>query len=295
MKIKTSFNWIRYYLNRHYPSEFHFGNKFKEALFIGIFVALFLIIFQPFESTDEEMTFKIFLNYSGYGAVTFFVQLLFSYLVEKIFENRISEENWKVKHSFFFVVTLLFFIGMGNALYESALNEDRIRLMTIIYFQLYTFAVGLFPVLFSIPLGSYYQLKKNYKISEEMNKKLRNILQTKENRRDLVIITDEKNNEFIETESDNLFFLKAASNYVEVFLKDNGQIKARLLRTSLKLVEEKLSEKDYLKRCHRAYLVNLDKIAKVTTNSQGYSIILNEGDFTLPLSRKFVGEIKNRL
>lgn len=241
------------------------------------------------------MTFKIFLNYSGYGAVTFFVQLLFSYLVEKIFENRISEENWKVKHSFFFVVTLLFFIGMGNALYESALNEDRIRLMTIIYFQLYTFAVGLFPVLFSIPLGSYYQLKKNYKISEEMNKKLRNILQTKENRRDLVIITDEKNNEFIETESDNLFFLKAASNYVEVFLKDNGQIKARLLRTSLKLVEEKLSEKDYLKRCHRAYLVNLDKIAKVTTNSQGYSIILNEGDFTLPLSRKFVGEIKNRL
>ncbi len=43
-----------------------------------------------------------------------------------------------------------------------------------------------------------------------------------------------------------------------------------------------------IKRCHRSYIVNLDKVRNLKDNAQGYKLILSEMDFDIPVSRSFI-------
>ncbi len=57
-------------------------------------------------------------------------------------------------------------------------------------------------------------------------------------------------------------------------------------RISLIQFENQLSAYPNIFRCHRAYLVNMFKIEKVTGNSQGYLLSFRESDLKVPVSRK---------
>ncbi len=95
--------------------------------------------------------------------------------------------------------------------------------------------------------------------------------------------------------TDQLYYLAAADNYVQVFYADQAQVKNRMLRTTLKKMEDALAAHPQFFRCHRTYLVNLDKVLQVSGNAQGYRLQLMDQQETIPVSRNLNDVIQKRM
>ncbi|RYZ20584.1 MAG: LytTR family transcriptional regulator, partial [Sphingobacteriales bacterium] len=82
-------------------------------------------------------------------------------------------------------------------------------------------------------------------------------------------------------------YIESSDNYsTVVYLKNNQPVKT-LLRSSLSRLETQLSGNAVLVRCHRSFIVNLENVEKVTGNAQGYKLHLHEGNFQIPVARKY--------
>ncbi len=70
--------------------------------------------------------------------------------------------------------------------------------------------------------------------------------------------------QLVKVDTDHILYIEGLKDYVKVFL--NNEPKPILTLTSLKNLEEKLPEKNFM-RLHRSYIVALDKVKAVTKNS----------------------------
>ncbi len=82
---------------------------------------------------------------------------------------------------------------------------------------------------------------------------------------------------------------------INIFYLKEGQVEQALLRSTLKRTEEQLFEYPSVVRCHRAFLVNADKIRHVNGNSQGLQLILKNIKTEIPVSRNFSKALKERM
>ena len=126
-----------------------------------------------------------------------------------------------------------------------------------------------------------YQLKKNQNIAEKTNQQI----QPKALDASKLQFLDENGKPDFSINFDQLIFIKAANNYVEINYFEEESIKKYLLRNSIRKVEEQLSHPS-IKRSHRSYLVNLDKVGRITGNAQGYKLHFPfTAEFVVPVSR----------
>lgn len=74
---------------------------------------------------------------------------------------------------------------------------------------------------------------------------------------------------------DNLYYIESDDNYIKVWYTDSkGELKQYMLRCRLKTVEESFKGSS-LARCHRKYIVNLDKVSMLRKESEGYILDLD--------------------
>ncbi len=93
----------------------------------------------------------------------------------------------------------------------------------------------------------------------------------------------------------NLFFIESDDNYIKVWYTDSeSKLQSYFLRCRLKTVEESFRGSS-LVRCHRKYIVNIDKIKALTKETNGYTILLNNpGIPPLPVSKTYEQAILGR-
>ena len=87
----------------------------------------------------------------------------------------------------------------------------------------------------------------------------------------------------------DISFCKAAGDYVELYLNDNQQ---KLFSGTMKKLES-LLPKTFI-RVHRSFLVNLDKVIKLTRDSGGGNLILDSGE-KVPVSRRLLPEVRSAI
>ena len=87
---------------------------------------------------------------------------------------------------------------------------------------------------------------------------------------------------------DNLYFIEADDNYIQVWYTDaNGQMKQYMLRCRLKTVEDSFADSD-LVRCHRKYIVNINKVRVLRSEDKSYSIDLDiDSVDAIPISKTY--------
>lgn len=82
---------------------------------------------------------------------------------------------------------------------------------------------------------------------------------------------------------DNLFYIESDDNYVMVWYTDNsGALKKYMIRCRLKAIEASFQGSS-LVRCHRKYIVNLDKVRILRKEKDGYELEL-ENDAIPPIA-----------
>ena len=110
-----------------------------------------------------------------------------------------------------------------------------------------------------------------------------------------IIIASENSKDNLAMEANELYCIAAADNYVEVYyLSENKPVK-KLMRTTMRSVQSNLKPYSQFYRCHRAYIINLEKVKEVTGNAQGYKLILENFDVLVPVARSMNKEINLRL
>ena len=84
---------------------------------------------------------------------------------------------------------------------------------------------------------------------------------------------------------DNLYYIESDDNYIKVWYQDsNDELKQYMLRCRLKTIEESFADSD-LVRCHRKYIVNINKIEQMTRQKDGtFSIDLGLQRIMEPIS-----------
>lgn len=279
-------------LSRPFPYLESLREHFLVAFFFGVFTFLFLIIFEPF-AIGEIASNKIVYVF-GYGAVTFTIL----FLTLRLFNILISPEvieHWTVGKMLLLIGVETFLIAVGNWSYsyitEELYIEESENFWTYIF---YTFSIGLIPITFFI---LYLERKLDRKNQGEAQHVFEDITL---NKKSINKSAEEKiaiigvNTRFT-VPLDKLLCIKAFGNYVEVYYLEGGLLKKELIRQSLNQITTQLKDFSTLKQCHRSYIVNFNKIEKVSGNARNFNLHLPFMDFTVPVSRNFPSTLIKRL
>jgi len=112
-----------------------------------------------------------------------------------------------------------------------------------------------------------------------------------------------KSIEFIsEYSSDNLKLLiadiaiiKSADNYVEITFREGEGFNKKLIRNTLKNVEQQIKPYTNFIRCHRTCIVNAHFIEKLNRNYNSHWLSIKQYDEKVPVSRQYLLKIREIL
>lgn len=267
---------------------FPFVLKRKQVLILGIaaglFVFLFLQIFQPFGlSQVRGELWQVTLTY---GAITVAGIFIVEVLIILLFPGFYREDQWNVGKEFLHTILVILLITAGNILYSVQINFYSFSFELAVRFFGITLAIAIFPVSLQILIRQNIYQKKYLKRAMKLNDRIIPPSNIEEKEVTQFHLKDEEGKVMLELSERELLAVESADNYAKVyFLKNNG-LQNQLIRNSLKFFESQLKAKGDFYRCHRSYLVNLHKLKKVKGDARGYRLVLHPELKEIPLARR---------
>lgn len=271
-------------------------NKWRNIIVISLFVTLFLFVFQPFGIEGIERSIDKYIFIVGFGLVTFILLVIDLIIIERLFFRFFKEEKWNLFKELFWLFCVIFSIGLGNVFYITLFfdNNQELTLGYVMSFQLLTFAVATFPVSIFTIVKHHHLLKKHTASAYYVNENLKIESKYKQHNKHISLYSYNEKKK-IEFDVNDLYFIESKGNEIELSLYENNLIVCKTLRNTLKKSLEYLADSAEIVQCHRAYLVNLNKINSVKGNSQGLVLKLTNCGIEVPVSRGFVSAIKMKL
>ena len=278
-------------LSNSYPVNHSLKFQLKLAGSFALFVFLFLIIFQPFQISFLEESITVVA--AGFALITFVTMLVLNGIVPLFFYRYFDETNWTVTRELLYTLLNIWLIGILNFLYYNFFFTNSFTWSSLWWFQFSTVVIGIFPVAFIVYYKERNSRLKYIGEADSLSQVLKTELQREVKTKDTVILPSQNQNENIKIATDLLYFVKAADNYIEVYLM-NETLQKKMIRNTLKSIEESLIGNSNFFRCHKSYIVNLDKVSKISGNAQGYKLHMVDMDQQIPVSRQLNLEIKER-
>jgi hypothetical protein len=279
-------------LKEAYPFNNSKKKDFISAFLFGLFVFLFLFIFQPFGLSNYQDETKT-LELAGYGLVTFILLFSSNRFFSLAFPVWFSKASWTVGKNIIYTTLIFFIIGFGNLLYSVLVGYLPISLEGFLYYQTWTILVGVFPVTISTFVVYSQRLKTAMKEAGQLNASLH---PPAEKTHANLEIPSQNKSETIKINVDQLLSVKSVENYVEVYALINNQLSKTILRNTLKNIQVSMKEYDFIEQCHRSYIVNLEKVSSFKGNAQGLTLSFNNSiPLEIPVSRSYVQHIKDQL
>jgi LytTr DNA-binding domain len=285
-------NVILKWLTRPFPFFNAWPKVLKSAAAVGTFVALFLFLFKPFGTTVAPGAhwtyFKLCLLY---GLVTVVVVVAVNVLT-KLFPKLFEEEHWVVWKEILFNLFFISCIGAGNMLLAHFMWRTPLNARSFWDWQFITFTVGIFPTVVGAFVKQMKLSKQYEQEAAQIAPKPHAVHVTNEQK---IVLEGDNQQENLSLQPDQLVYISAADNYVRVYYLENGQLLNKMLRATMKKMEDAVVAYPYLFRCHRTYLVNMEMVVKVSGNAQGYRLHLKNLEETIPVSRNLNAVVQKML
>jgi hypothetical protein len=281
-------------LKQLYPFETDVVKAIRTNLLFGLFVAVFLWVFQPFQLVLWQTDYKTW-KIIGYGVVTFAVQTFFLLVINMFFSPEKLEKSWTVGKEILLLSLYLMAIALANTIYSALLGIVNITPKVFFGFIPVVFCVGIFPISARVLMLHQWFKEKNKKGAAVLNSEMKsynndeNTLPNKPDEKIHLIAENEKDN--FDWFADRVLYLESLDNYVKVvYISENDTIHHIILRGSLKRFERQVSV-PFIRRCHRSFMANLHRVDEVTGNAQGYTLHFKNENIQIPVSRAFGQEI----
>lgn len=258
--------------NKDLPAYFlERRNVVRMIVFTTFYSLVFINVFRPFNSENwiPNINSSSYFLYSSILVIVGMVVVSLSRVLMRLFVK-------KVQLGFFeYILWLVFeaillaafyvFIGHEVGFVENYMTENPGTTFWIAMFDIYkkaaanTFWMLLIPYTISLLYLSNEDIKK--RLAESENKPAGRIIQFK----------DERGEIRFSTALENILYIEAADNYVNIKYVNNDRISDFILRNKLKNVEEDMANTP-LKRCHRSYMINLVHVLSIKHDLSDISI-----------------------
>ncbi|MET3027340.1 LytTR family DNA-binding domain-containing protein [Flavobacterium sp. UW10123] len=225
------------------------------GLLIGLWLFIFAFIIKPFD--DGTINFRAwFLISFGFSVMAFLCYGLLAF-IQKSFYKRIRKWNIGLEITAIFLFHLLYLIGVFTFYKSPILNGGYtfLEFFSIIFIKV---ALIITPV---IILARRYLIK---------------LIPAKD---DFLLFKGENRLDILRINKSDLVCISNAQNYVEIFYLENDKLHSKLIRSSLKKVQEDFH---FLVQIHRSHLINPSHF-KSWRNAN--TIILTQ--IELPVSRNY--------
>ena len=258
---------------------------------IGLGAVLFVMVFEPFLVEPMDFESRV-LFASGFGIILFLVIFFIGIACPSFFGDHSHEEYSELKAGI-----RNFLIWFLSSLFISLyLNFSRSVALTS--FDIYkTTLICLLPPLIIGIHDKLLRLKeKNEALSlfAEILKKKIEVFENIEYSNSVDFFSENKNEKF-SLLSSNILFIRSADNYAEIHYRDGSEIKKKLIRNTLKNIEQQIKAFPNLIRCHRVSIVNLQNIEKLVGNCNHQTLIIKGTEEQIPVSRSYIMKIKEAL
>lgn len=260
--------------------------KWIFVISIGLFIALFLLVFQPFGVSNFDPHFEISLEFLlAIGSVGLVVSAALA----------INE----------FLLRPLLLKNPGRAQMIGWLAWVYVLVATVAFLQ-YNFLgdwhdmrwpsyfgfIRDISMLISFPVAGFIFYIRHESLKTRFVA-LRSIHLGAPSKK-LVHLTSDNEKDNFSTALDQLLYLESQDNYVAVIHMDQGVRRGTLIRSSLKRIEAALDE-PLLLRCHRSYIVNLQRVRTCHGNRHGLKLSIEGADQPIPVSRAYTDSILRAL
>jgi len=260
--------------------------RFWFSVMVAVFIYIFLLVFQPFGIDRITYNKPVFLL--GYFSITLFVLLVNYFVIFSLFPKFFNPDTWTIGKMLLMTSLEILVITILNWLYTGYFAQYILVDISLSKFFLYTFSIGIVTLIIVVLASEHYLNHRNCQLAEHLSIQLDT--KQKEIPNELYFISDNQNESF-GIRSNQLLCVKAEGNYCNVFYVENEQVTNRLIRTSLKKLENKFQNFSEIKRCHKSYMVNLKNIENVSGNARNYTFHIAHLPFTIPVSRSFPQQI----
>lgn len=283
---------MKFYVNTEYlvttieyPRRFSSEKLMKSSIIVFFSIFFFLLLFKPFGVYDPELRMHYLLICFFHAFAPAFILYVYFRILNS-FRRRKNELHWTLLNEYLHIGIILILMGSVSFLMRDMLynNPDNWSWRYFIEEIRNCIVAGIFFYFFLRLFNFYVESNKGSPSLLE----LLPITLPKEKRVDeaeVFINTQVRQDDFL-LDIGGLLFAKADGNYIELTRLKGEQLITEVKRISLTQFEDQLSAYPNIFRCHRAYLVNMFKIEKVTGNSQGYVLSLSKINLKVPVSRK---------
>ena len=294
---------MRSVFGQPFPYDPSAKRKIGMASFFGLFVFIFLLLFQPFQ-LDQFPFSRLALVAFVYGLVTFLCVLIVSIGLPLLFPFYYKEDKWTTGKEIFITMIVVIMVGIANYLVSPFLVNTTWKWSDAVWFQGITIAIAILPVSMFILFRQNHLLKRFSNDARLLDTKLQHKHETPTGSQpsveqnalgNKVVIEGDYQQERVELFVDDIYLISSASNYIKVYHLRNEKLEYLILRSTLKKAEETLRTFPCFFKSHRAYIINLDKVIHVQGNAQGYKVRLHGMEEVLPVSKNMNTEFSDKL
>ncbi len=271
-------------------------NQFIQIIFVSVFTLVFILLYKPLNFDAFKVPFMERWGWSrdAINLVITFCMTLIGMGIVAI--SRILMNKYTKKHEISYlayilwvaveiVVMAIIYTIASHIIYPDGSVLDLFRstlyktilILTIPYVMTYVFFI------WQEKSSQLKILKKQMEEDEEA------LLKT------YIQIRDEKGEVRLSIHRENLLFIEAEDNYVGVWYLSNKAVKNIMVRNTLRKIEEQLGG-DKIVRCHRSYIINLDKVKVLRREKEGFFIELGIDNVPdIPISKTYGEAITAKL
>jgi hypothetical protein len=199
------------------------------GLLIGLWLFVFAFIIKPFDDGTVNLRAWFFISF-GFSFMAFLCYGLLTFIQKKLFK-RIGKWNVSLEITAIFVFHLLYLIGVFTFYKSPILNGGYTfsEFFSIIFIKV---ALIITPV---IILARRYLIK---------------LIPVKD---DILVFKGENKLDILKINKTDLVCISNAQNYVEIFYLENDKLRSKLIRYTLKKVQDDFG---FLVQIHRSHLIN---------------------------------------
>ena len=264
-------------LSKQIPYCSSLRKQFLIGALLGILVSFIMVFLQPFD------TYRFESNHKNMIMIGFGVLLSIVYVINARLENlwyNYKAENWKIKYEIFWFLSFLFMSSVIIHFYNQVFLNELLTLdfdvLAYIKHGLWFFQYSILPiVLIIIPFYVYLRNKFGKLIPSVSSSEIEFYGLNK--------------GEKIIIQKQEVLFVRASENYVEIYYTNNNSTGHETFRNTLTAIKK---QAPFLYQCHRSYLVNASAIKAINGNSQNAKIKLHHYVSDIPLSKSYYKTLK---
>jgi len=263
--------------------------KLVSLISLGMF--LFILFFHPFDYLVKEFNDQL-LFVLGIAAITFLILVLFRIILPVSATRRIKLDSLKISNEVGLILLIWLFISTANIFYLYFVGHLELSIFTALRISLFS----VFPSIILKLADVNTSLKEQLKLHVERNIKLGHDLSLAGQVEQFPeVFLSESQNDKLEIVPEYLMLVRSADNYVEMIYRDDDVIKQKLLRNTLKNLQQQLKKYPEFVRCHRTCIVNSSFILNLTNSYKGHHLKILDYEEEIPVSRQYIINIKELL